>query len=276
MDSAQRRAALTNRPPESRAVILSKLREYAAMSADERELKLQVTELRWYLWPLMMGTATNRAEEIAALPPSQRAMVAGRLKQWDSLSADTRKELLENGATLKYFTDMQGLTAAQQSNIVARMSVAQKQKLQEGIDRWNRLTPDQRESLAGRFNQFFALNAIERKRALVTLSAPERRQIEQTLQAFDRMPESEREQCIRSFEKFANLGLAQRQLFLKNAERWRQMTPNERQAWRTLVNKVPAPSVPSSLMPPEMPPLPRTPLVTRSTNSPAALVTNGN
>ena len=54
------------------------------------------------------------------------------------------------------------------------------------------------------------------------------------------MPPDQRAQCIRSFEKFASLSLAERQQFLKNAERWKLMSPSERQAWRELVNQTAA------------------------------------
>jgi hypothetical protein len=47
----------------------------------------------------------------------------------------------------------------------------------------------------------------------------------------------------------------EKQDFLKNAQRWSQMLPKERQAWRDLVRQVPEwPPLPPGLMPP-LPPL---------------------
>ena len=46
----------------------------------------------------------------------------------------------------------------------------------------------------------------------------------------------------------------ERMEFLKNAERWSQMSPKDRQVWRDLVTHVPLwPPVPPSIMPPVPP-----------------------
>ena len=69
-----------------------------------------------------------------------------------------------------------------------------------------------------------------------------------TLQAFLRLPKSRRDECLQSFGKFASMTAEERQEFFKNAERWKELSPAERQAWRNLVNRFPP-------MPP-MPPMP--------------------
>jgi len=62
---------------------------------------------------------------------------------------------------------------------------------------------------------------------------------------------------IHSFEKFATMSLAERQEFLKSAERWSAMSPNERQSWRNLVARLQSmPPLPPGL---GVPPLPRLP-----------------
>jgi len=267
MNGAERQAALTNRSPESRKVILAKLREYASLNSDERELRLQVTELRWYLWPLMNVPPTNRPAELAGIPPAFRPLVERRLSEWDKLSPDVRGKLLENEATIRYFTEIQDLSNERKQRVLETLTPAQRRKLEEGIDKWNKLGDAERQQLAVDFNQFFNLTEPERERALRTLSVPERRQIEKALQTFGRLPAAERARCLSSFEKFANLSLFQRQQFLQNAARWRLMTPVERQAWRELVTKVSPP------LPPDLPPLPAT---TRSTQPSPAMATNGN
>jgi hypothetical protein len=65
-------------------------------------------------------------------------------------------------------------------------------------------------------------------------------------------------QCVRAFAKFSGMSLVERQEFLKNAERWAQMTPAERQSWRNLVNTAP-----------QLPPLPQ--LITRKPPLPHGL-----
>jgi hypothetical protein len=52
----------------------------------------------------------------------------------------------------------------------------------------------------------------------------------------------------------------QREQFLKNAERWKAMTPAERQRWRELVRQVPMwPPEPPALDEPPLPPMPPLP-----------------
>src|SRR3954469_14769255 len=53
MTPSERSLALSNRPAETRKQILVKVREYRSMSENERELRLQATELEWHLVPLM-------------------------------------------------------------------------------------------------------------------------------------------------------------------------------------------------------------------------------
>ena len=267
MNATERQETLADRSPASQKLILAKVREYASLDPDQRELRLQVTELRWYLLPLMTTPATNRPAQLAAIPLKDRVLIEDRLHEWDKLPAEVQRELLANQATLQYFTEIEGQTDAQRRKALESLSPARRQKLQEGIEAWNVLPEEQRHTILNRFTQFFDLTPHDKERALRALSAPERRQIERTLRTFGGLSPDQRAQCLRGFEQFTSLSLAERQQFLKNAERWKLLTPNQRQAWRDLVTKLPPP------MPPELPPMPPS----HPTPRPAAAVaTNGN
>ncbi len=265
---------LAGRSPGDRKLILAKLREYKSMKPDQRELRLRVTELRWYLLPLLKRPATNRLDLLQRVPAEDRALIEDRLREWDKLPADVQKQLLENEATIRSLTELQAST-----NAVQNLTPARRQKLQEGVDKWNQLPPDQRQKVITRFKQFFELTPGEQEAALDTLSEAERRQLEKTLQAFGNLSPAQRAQCVRSFEKFASLSLQERQQFLKNAERWKVMSPAERQAWRDLVNQAPLlPTVSLRRVQPPMPPLPPppTPAGLRPHTPASPLVTNPN
>src|SRR5258707_342967 len=60
MSPAQRLQFLSNRPPETQKRILAKVHEYELLKPEERLLKLKLTELRWYLVPLLNTPLTNR------------------------------------------------------------------------------------------------------------------------------------------------------------------------------------------------------------------------
>ena len=267
MNAAERRQALTNRSPEGQKQILADVREYESLPPDERELRLRVTELRWYLRPLLTAPATNRPAQLGMIPGQNRKLVEDRLQEWDKLSPDVQKELLANQATISYLADIEGRTTEQRRQMLEKISPARRAMLEHGIDKWGAMSEDQRRRMLSRFKEFFELTAQEKQKALNMLSGPERRQIEQTLRTFGSLPPDQRDQCIRSFAKFASLSLAERQQFLKSAERWKLMSPGERQTWRELVHNLPPP------LPPDWPPMPPSP---RSARPAPAIATNRN
>ena len=242
MSPAERSTALASRPPESRARITAKIREYLALDPNERELRLRATELRWYLAPLFRLPVADRTTRAAQMPEELRAIVNSRLAQWDALTPELQKEFLDNDKTLHYFARVETT-----NNVAA---TAEQQKISE------------------QFNQFFELTPEEKIQTLNTLSDAERAAMEQTLATFEKLPVKQRLQCTRNYAKFAGMSGPERAEFLKNAERWSQMSPKERQSWRDLVARVPMmpplpqATVPANLIPHPAPKIPRTSVVT--------------
>jgi hypothetical protein len=226
MPADERGNFLTNRPPEIRERILAKVAEYEALEPDERELRLRATELRWYLTPLLREPTTNRAAQLAQVPDDVRDLVKDRLQEWTILPPPLQQEFLDNGRTLDYFGQVDSTENAA-------------------------IMPDEnRRKFAAQFNQFFELTPDEKQRTLNTLSDAERAQMEKTLQSFDKMPTAQRNECVGAFAKFAGMDERQRAEFLKNAARWSEMSPTERQAWRDLVVNVPQwPPLPPGMVP---------------------------
>ncbi|HEV2694575.1 MAG TPA: DUF3106 domain-containing protein [Verrucomicrobiae bacterium] len=230
LSPAERNNALTNRTPESRARIMAKVREYQKLDANERELRLRATDLRWYLTPLLRTAPAERAQDLAQVPPELRGLVESRLTQWDLLPPALQKEFLDNDHALRYFAHVET------TNTTA-------------------VSPEARK-ISEQFNQFFELTDAEKQQALGTLSEGERAAMEKTLQSFGQLPLQQRVQCVRNYAKFAGMSGPERAEFLKNAEHWSQMSPAERQSWRDLVANVPQwPPLPMQ-MPAEPPPLP--------------------
>jgi hypothetical protein len=235
MSFPERSAALAERPPEVRKRMLEKVLEYRALKPDQRELRLRVTELRWYLWPLLKTAETNRAAWLARIPADDRKLVEDRLQHWDKLSAAVRDELLENEATLRYLSEQAASTEEQRAELAKSISPERRKKLEAGIQQIQQMPELQRQKMIARFDQFFELSPAEKEKALGTLSEAERRQLEKTLRVFNGLPPATRDACLNSFEKFVNMSVAERQQFLKNARRWSLMKPAEREEWRELV-----------------------------------------
>ena len=229
MPAADRKAQLAARPPAVRQKLLDKIREYQALTPEERDLRLKATELQWYLQPLMATGATNRAAQLEVIPENLREMVAVRIKQWDALPLTIQHLMLTNQAGPEYF--------------VSGVATNNFPPAPPGLIR-NRLLD--------RYHRLFELTDAEKEAVLATLSEAEQRQMQKTLQAYARLTPEQRNQCIHMFAKFSQLSIAERQEFLRNAERWSQMAPAERQAWRELVSM--APKIPP--LPQLLPPLP--------------------
>lgn len=251
---AEREKFLASRPPEIRKRFEAKIKEYEAMSPEERDLRFRATQLRWYLLPLMQTPATNRTEQLAGVPEEDRGLVKARLLQWDALPAGLQKEFLEYGLTASYFV---GQDSAHSDP--ARKPALDKMlpaDLVKKIDYVSKLPPEQRQAMYDGFQHFFKLTDEDRQRTLAALSPEERSEMQKSLRAFMRLPKSQRDRCIRSFGQFTSMTEQEQMKFFRNAERWHELTPAERQAWRNLVNRFPP-------MPPMLPPLPPVRPITR-------------
>jgi hypothetical protein len=264
MTPEERKQFLTNRPPETRKLILAKVRSYESLKPEERELRLQATDLRWYLLPLMSTPATNRVAQLSLIPTNFQELVTTRLQLWDNMSPDDQTKLLKNEALVRYLTEL-----SEQKGTPEPLSPERRRLLDAGVSEWQSLNDEQRQKIKERFDQFFTLTTDEKAKALSTFSEAERQQMEKTLNNYSKLSPAQRAACIRSFEKFTNLSLAERQEFLKNAERWKLMKPDERQEWRNLVRQLqsqPPPPPDMGLPPPPPGVRPRSP----------GLATNGN
>lgn len=247
MPIAEQRQFIATRNTNVQEKLLQKIKEYRALTPEDRDLRLKATELRWYLLPLMRLPATNRLDQLALIPENMREMVADRLQQWDRVPAAVQQMFLTNDQAAGYLARVEAPT-----NYPPLPP-----------------TPQIRQRLAARINQLFDLTPGEKDKVLASLSEAERQQMEKTLDSFQKLSPAQQRQCRRSFKQFAALSPAEQQEFLKNAARWSQMTPAERQSWRELVSAAPRmPPVP--FIPVPHPPVPVSPGKTKP-----SVVTNG-
>lgn len=257
LSGVERAQKLADYSPTSRERLLVKLREYQALNPDECELRLRATELRWWLLPLMRQPATNRVASLGLIPAHLHPLIEGRLQVWDLLPPPMQQELLDNADVAQLFLRVQGLTPGQRENILKSLSPERRRLLETGLEHWTGMNAEERRQTCERFDRYFELSQREREKVLRTLTESERQQMEATLRSFEQLPREKRIVCVRSFAKFASMDIAERQQFLKNVERWKEMSPAERQAWRKLVSRVPEfPPLPPGFgeTPPPLPP----------------------
>ncbi len=247
MTPEERKVAIASRPPETQQRILEKLQEYEILPGNLRDLRLQETELRYYLRPLMDEAPTNRAALLAQVPENERELVEERLGLWDVLPPSLQEQFRNDEMVANYLAQYGAMTP-EEGEAILKITPDRRAELEQGLDRWKGLAADQRQKALDGFNRFFALSPEEQTNALDTVSGADRRDMENTLAAYGKLTPQQRDQCIHSFEKFAAMSVAEREQFLKNAERWSKMTPGEREKWRALVES--APITPPTAEPP--------------------------
>ena len=244
----ERDQALSLEAEPKRGVLQAKVQEYEKLPPTERELRLQLVELHFYLRPLMDLPSAKRSEKLAIIPEKDRGLIEERLRQWDSLPQNVQKDVLDNEMTLHYFVRLESSSPAQREQILKGFPQSYRRSLEEQMEKWRALPAGRRQKMYEQFNQFFDLPAKEKERTLDALPDDERQKMEQSLRTFEKLPPAQRQMCLESFRKFADLTKEERTQFLKNVERWQEMSPRERETWRNLVTLLPTQRVPP--MPP--------------------------
>jgi hypothetical protein len=246
MSSDELAKALAGKPAEQRQAILDKIREYKLFPPEESELRLQSTELRWYLLPAMEMSVSNRSQYLALIPERMRKLVEERLKFWDIHPPPMQKELLEKEHADRIYAQLQISTREQRTNILASLPSDQRERLEAGYDRFRAMSEAERHKTFDGLSQFFNLTQVERQKILRNLSDTEVQQMQRMLTALGPLSEKRRMVCIQSFARFISMNAVERREFLNSAKRWDKMPDTEREAWRKLVSNVP----PSPAMPP--------------------------
>ncbi|MDB6031557.1 MAG: hypothetical protein JWM16_1895 [Verrucomicrobiales bacterium] len=259
MTAQERAVALASRDEQQKRVIYVRLREFDQLSPEEREVRLERMKLRSQLISLLHSSLAERQTLLTQFPEDDRPGLEERLGKWDQLPPGLQKAVLENESMLNCVMPGQTVSSNQLQQILATLPPDLTQKLAKDLDRWNSMPVKDREKMYDEFRGLFDLDAAERAKTLQTLSNEERLQMEKTLEAFRNFPKFQRDQCILSFEKFANMTLAERAQFVRNAQSWQQLSSEERQKWRTIVNQFP-PFPPSPIRrnipaPPAPPPI---------------------
>ena len=267
MTDAERERTLAARSPEHSRFIRAKIQEYLDLAPAEREKRLRLLDLRGHLLPLMHTKPADRSPLLSLVPAPDRAAVLDRLREWDKLSGDDQREFLDHEGVLSYMVRLESTTPEQRNALLRDFSPERRRHLENELQRWRSLPEENRRRMADRFHRYFELDDREQEKTLNTLTDTERQQIERTLQAFKNLQPEQRRSCIEAFGKFASMSVEERNQFLKNAQRWESMSPDDRSVWRNLVQKAPPmPPLPPGLR--QMPPLPPGLLVagTNSTN----------
>ena len=255
MDATTLRGAMTNRSEATRKRLVEKIRAYQKMDPDERELRLQATDLRWHLQQLMAMPVANREQRLADVRNDLRPLIEARLARWDALPAELRSQFLQSESGLASLLQLGAASERLREKLVAEVSPELRATVTNALARLDSMSVAERVRAFDVFENVFNMTSVEKQRAMGVMSDAERKQMEKALEAFAGLPGDQRRQCIRSYQKFAGMKPDERVLFYRNVQLWEKMSPRERQDWRELVKNI-------ELLPPlpgpkvELPPLP--------------------
>ena len=252
MTPAERDQCLTNYPAALRQRILDKVEQDQMLPVDFRELRLRVTELRWYLLPLLETPPEQREEKLKTVPEPYRDLVRARLEEWDIWPPDLRTRCSNTKAPS-----------------VASWAGMPRERRGPATDRGRgpvrtRPAPGGAEArgMAGHaagaapavvrlFPHYFELSDEEKERTLDALAQPERDETAKVLDSIEKGSKGQQQAYLAAFRKFAEMSATERQQFMQNAQRWQKMSAEERQAWRDLVQQLGGgPPLPPGFIPP--------------------------
>ena len=233
-ESCRTQSNLADLPPENQKLILAKVRVYESMKPDpancgSRRPSCVITSA------VMNSPATNRPAQLLWSPNA-----SARLSPL-ACGPGTNSHPAQQGTPRQRSGYPVLHPMADGSPTVAGISPGPAHKAESGIRNWQVLpktTPEDHTRSINSSN--YRRGKGEGPQHFERTRAPPNRK---TLDKFKNLTPAQRDQCIRAFEKFARFGLRERHEFLKNAERWKQMRPNERQDWRELVNRCPIPAL---------------------------------
>jgi len=250
-NEAGRQAWLATKSPSQRKLLEAKLAEYEALPPAERELRLTLTELRWYLMPLLRSAPEARSNYLASVPERFRPLLEERVRQWDGLPEAMRSELLTNEPMLSFILRLEKSTPAQSRAMLNELTPENRKKMEAALEEWRKQPAERRQTIAYRLNQFFELRESEKAQLLRTLPEKERQPTAQMLAIIERLPKEDRERCLASLEAFAKMSPAEQEQFMRNAARWQAMTPRQRETLRIMLQKVPPlPPIPPGMLAP--------------------------
>ncbi|HNQ89379.1 MAG TPA: DUF3106 domain-containing protein [Verrucomicrobiota bacterium] len=265
---AAREKAIASRSASQQEYLRARFKEFDALPAAEREVRLQLMQLRYHLGALMRLDPSNRVARLQQIPPLDLPLIEQRLRAWDQLPRDEQQELLQHEGTLRLFPTATSEIEPPASSTLDGYSAGRRQQLEADLERWRTLPEAQRHRVARHFNTFFSLSERQQALILERLDADARHQLKPALAALERLAPEERLRCLDAFDRFTRMSAAEQQRFLRNAARWQGMKPEERRAWRAFAARWVPPSQPPPI-PPPMPAAPRSRLPT-PTNAQAA------
>ena len=188
-----------------------------------------VTELQWYLRPLLPLDASTRARTLAQIPESVRPLILSHLRRWDRASEAERSELLS--LDVSHPSWMLGARV--------KMPAPPPPHPPTWASRAGTHSPDTSPKALARIARLLELDPSERTALLARMSTDERGRAGDLLEALCRLPPGQRTVFINGYRRFWEMKEDDRKRFLRNYESWQAMSAEEKQIWRGMLLGLP-------------------------------------
>ncbi len=233
MNETEREQFIGARAKGTQPFLRAKVQEYLALSVEDREVRLQMLELRSLMLPLMSTPEPLRTAQVQMLPPDKRKIVEDRLRTWTILPPPLAQDVLKNELAARFFLDAQ--TSTNSAALLSSMSPQQRTDWEKRMADFNALPAQRREIAVQNVERYFGLDARKRDETLNALSGRERAMITTNLARLGNLTPTERSEAVDGLKKFKGLSAADQQEFLRSATRWQAMNEKDRRLWREIV-----------------------------------------
>ena len=230
---------LAQKPAAAQQLLLEKLEEYRGLPTAERQRRLHLLDLRWYITQLRYVAPSNRITRLATIPEPDRQLVEDRLAIWDALTPQQKLHLLLYDVTRNYLDSPPPALPPSPPGLV--MNPSSNSAQEEALKRWRSLPLAKQSEILQHFKSVFDDEP--------TPPLPEGLALKQqhVINTLKQMEPGQREKYVQGFQKFVALSPPERERFMNNFTRWNKMTPAARNAWSTLAEHLPLPPSPPGL-----------------------------
>jgi hypothetical protein len=199
----QRTEALAARHPQNRKILEEKISQYLSLSEEERERRLDASELRWYLRTLMEQPVDVRAARLEKAPEHLRKTIQERLKLWDAVPLNAQKKILENELTIEqktiqdYLQEFFKLPEQKQEKALNSFQPRERSEISKTLTVFRQLPPGERSKTTAAFSKFATmgrderlvfLNKVNRWKAMSPEAKDEWRQVVKEVPAMPPLP----------------------------------------------------------------------------------------
>lgn len=180
----------------------------------------------------------QRATVLASRSPQSRQTIEAKIKEYRALPAQERDRRLNVMDIHWHLKPLMAMAKPNRATALARVPAKIKPVVEDRLERWDKLAPKVKQDVLT--NETAMSFLIQPPEPVVAPPMPsvefDRKEMARTLETYANLTPSQRQQCVESFALLASMPVGERNQFLKNAERWQEMSEEERVAWREIVN----------------------------------------